>query len=629
MFEEAITALHEGNRLRARDLLTRLLKTGKDNPEYWIWMSACVDTPKERIYCLKEALQRDPQNVSARRGLVMLGQLPVDTSLVLPSRYQKRNWHPGSSMGANSEGIPAKKKTRWVPIALAGAALVAVLGYVLLAFILPSEQARRPQAVAAHRATSTDAFTDTPSPAVTPTQSAKGGITPLALLIKETYTPTPLYVNTPHPISDAFKVALRAYQRGEWETARRYLAQALTAEPSMADGFYYIGESYRFQKDYDLAYQSYNQAININPDFGAAYAGRAQARLGMNSSAVNEARADLETAVEKDPDFDQAYFDLAVLDLDQNDLDAARQILQQVEHRLPNSAQLYYLKGRIDLRANEPSSAVTNARQAVELDITLLPAYLLLGQAMQAAGDLKGSLDPLTTYTLYETKNAQAWLDLAQAQDASGKASDAFQSFNRALELNGQFIEAYLRRGQIYLDRNQSSSALEDFEKAIRLDPTSFEAALGKAQALTQLDFPGDAYIQLEKAQSLAETDAQKAELYYFRARSLEVLSENEAALRDWRSLLDLPPASVPAAYTGQAKDRIEALIKLTPSPTVTPTIIPTDTRQPTKTLVPTSTRQPTATSTSTSTSSPTPKPSNTPVSTKTPVSTVTRTPAH
>ncbi len=242
MFEEAITALREGNRLRARDLLTRLLKTGKDNPDYWIWMSASVDTPKERIYCLKEALQLDPQNVSARRGLVMLGQLPVDTSLVLPSRYQKRNWHSGSSMAAGSESTPAKKRARWVPFALAGAVVVAVLGYVLFAFILPSgEQTHRPQAVAARRATPTAALTGTPSPVVTPTQSAKGGITPLALLPIETYTPTPLYVNTPHPISDAFKVALRAYQRGDWELARRYMGQALTAEPSIADGLYYIG----------------------------------------------------------------------------------------------------------------------------------------------------------------------------------------------------------------------------------------------------------------------------------------------------------------------------------------------------------------------------------------------------
>lgn len=77
MFQEALTAIHAGDRLRARDLLTRLLQNVKDNPEYWIWMSTVVDTVKERIYCLKEALRLDPQNAAAKRGLSILGAGPA------------------------------------------------------------------------------------------------------------------------------------------------------------------------------------------------------------------------------------------------------------------------------------------------------------------------------------------------------------------------------------------------------------------------------------------------------------------------------------------------------------------------------------------------------------------------
>ena len=51
----------------------RLLKTDQSNASYWIWMSAAVDTTKERIYCLETALRLDPQNAIAKRGLVLLG----------------------------------------------------------------------------------------------------------------------------------------------------------------------------------------------------------------------------------------------------------------------------------------------------------------------------------------------------------------------------------------------------------------------------------------------------------------------------------------------------------------------------------------------------------------------------
>ena len=52
MLDEAIAAAREGDRTRARDLLTRLLRTDQSNPEYWLWMSSIVDSPKEKIYCL-------------------------------------------------------------------------------------------------------------------------------------------------------------------------------------------------------------------------------------------------------------------------------------------------------------------------------------------------------------------------------------------------------------------------------------------------------------------------------------------------------------------------------------------------------------------------------------------------
>ena len=38
MFQEAVKAAREGDKIRARDLLTRLLRTTKTNPAYWLWM---------------------------------------------------------------------------------------------------------------------------------------------------------------------------------------------------------------------------------------------------------------------------------------------------------------------------------------------------------------------------------------------------------------------------------------------------------------------------------------------------------------------------------------------------------------------------------------------------------------
>ena len=95
MLREAMDALRLGDRVRARDLLTRLLKTDQKNPKYWLWLSVAVDTQNERIYCLQMVLKADPQNSAAKRGLILLGD-SRQTIQCRPSRstgraYGRRN----------------------------------------------------------------------------------------------------------------------------------------------------------------------------------------------------------------------------------------------------------------------------------------------------------------------------------------------------------------------------------------------------------------------------------------------------------------------------------------------------------------------------------------------------------
>jgi hypothetical protein len=68
MLQEAIEAIRQGQRARARDLLTRLLRTNQSNSEYWLWMSSVVDTYKEQVYCLQNVVRLDPKSSAARQA---------------------------------------------------------------------------------------------------------------------------------------------------------------------------------------------------------------------------------------------------------------------------------------------------------------------------------------------------------------------------------------------------------------------------------------------------------------------------------------------------------------------------------------------------------------------------------
>ncbi|RPJ49908.1 MAG: hypothetical protein EHM21_06065 [Chloroflexi bacterium] len=609
MFNEAMSAIQAGDRPRARDLLTRLLKIGQDNPDYWVWMSAVVETSKERTFCLKEALRLNPQHAAARRGLILMGSLPPEESLVLPARYQKRNWQAKASALEGGEQSKAVPKSQF---ALMGVALVVVLGLIAFAFFGAQRQFMR-------RTSAPIIFipSDTPAPTVetTPTalQILSGSPTPLWMILKATYTPTPLYINTPHSSSEAYRIGLRYFGRQDWKNALTYFKQAATAEPTAPDIEYYLGEIHRAQGNYPQALQSYNGVIKDTPGFAPAYLGRARVTLALNEKNVESALIDLQTAIEKDGSYGEAYLGLAELYLQTGENGQALEALEQAEIRMPESPLVFLYRAEAYLALKDAGQALENARRANQLDVTLLPAYRLIGQVLQSNGDLAGSISPLNVYVTYQPDDAQAWAMLANAYLDQKNARDGLKALDQSLRLDNRQKEAYLLRAQLLLDQDKAESALNDFKAASRLDATSYEASLGIGKALMAMKYPGDAYMQFERTKALAQDELQNAEVIFWRAQSLEKLGQLEVAQRDYKALTTLPAGSVNAEWVEYAKERLAAMALLTPSPkpkTATPTITVTFTRQPTKTKAPTATRQPTRTST----------PSKTPLPTKTPV---------
>jgi tetratricopeptide (TPR) repeat protein len=94
------------------------------------------------------------------------------------------------------------------------------------------------------------------------------------MFLDATYTPVPLYVNTPHPILEAYRAALRAYARSDYKTMLSFMQQASVEDPNSADLQYYVGEAHHLLGNYEEALDAYEKAIEINQNFAPAYLGR-------------------------------------------------------------------------------------------------------------------------------------------------------------------------------------------------------------------------------------------------------------------------------------------------------------------------------------------------------------------
>ncbi len=610
MRDEAMAAVEAGDRNRARDLFTRLLKINQANPEYWLWMSAMVDTHKERIFCLTEVLRRDPDNAAARRGLVVLGQIPPSENPVAPLRAQKRNWQTAVS---NEPDVKAMRRKTMMTVGITAGVVVVLIG-AAFGLIRLLGQERKP---AAYDFAAFMPTVPTPTQLATPSAVVRSptptfiGVTPLWMQLEATYTPTPMYVNTPHSASEAYRIGLRALDRKDYGGFYEYMIQVATAQPGAVDIVYFMGEARRLAGNYGDAIRLYTDAIQMDANFAPSYVGRARARLALDEKDIEQARADLSEAVALDPFLPDAYLDLITLSLADEDFAEAERLLDQAAGLLPDSPLIPLYRAQIYLAEEKFAEAQAEAQRALDLDITLLPAYRMLGQAMQANGQVAESLEPLETYILYEEDDSEALTLLVNAYEATNQTEKALNMLTAVLEKDKTDWRAFLRRGDLFMSLNQAKEALADYQQAFRINPFSYRSSMGIGLAFYADSQPRNAYMQFERTRGLAESDKAKAELYYWLARTLEDINEPVAASNHWKLLLELPEEAVDPEWIDYAKARLAVLatptntpipptVTMTPRPTGsrTPTPTASSTRFPTKTHTPAATRAPSRTPT-------------------------------
>jgi tetratricopeptide (TPR) repeat protein len=363
--------------------------------------------------------------------------------------------------------------------------------------------------------TATNLFS-TPTPAQT---------TPLALLLNVTYTPTPRYVNTPHPASEAFRLGLVAQKREDWDSMADLMQQTIDLEPDAADAYYYLGIAFLELDEPSKALNAFVQSSLTNNQFGPAFVGRAMARLAMDPQA--EVSRDFQNAILRSPDFGLAYLERARYLISRGrNLDAAAD-LDVAETLLAGSSEVPYLRALIAFNQLDYEEARRLATDALNKNITNLANYRLLGEIEFAAGNLEEAADWLRTYNEYDPQNLEIVGLLAQSLAQTGAVNEALDLFTLLVDQNTSNPDFYLGRGQVYLAAGDFESAFKDLNQANRLRRTDYDILLALSIALIETGEAGNAYITLNETLPLASDNSEQSVVRFYRGKALFVLVEN------------------------------------------------------------------------------------------------------
>jgi tetratricopeptide (TPR) repeat protein len=572
IFQEAVDALRRGEKSRAKEKLTLLLKADQNNATYWVWMSATVDAPKERIYCLQTALKLDPANTTAKRGLILLGALPPDETVLPFPLNRRRAWEEKLLLAhelpkpKGVQALTSNPTARLAGFILLGLVVVAV---VVVGLLRPGRNTIR--AASTNTAGPSPTFTATPTfmnatAASTPTFT---GPTPLWMLLPATYTPTPLYVNTKRApqSSDQYRIAQDAYNKKDWDAFILNMKLVATLEPDAADVYYMLGEGYRFQGNSKEALTNYNRALEIVPNFGPAYLGLALTRLLQDAGADVEQL--FEFAIERDPNFGEIYLERARYYLQRKDTKAALADLKKADELLPDSADVYLTYANVYIAMEEPEQALKAAEKANSLNITILPTYVLLGELYVADGQYEKSIEFLEKYVSFETEDGRAFALIGQAYFELGNYDKAIENLDKAFLLNPSGMNKFsLYRGLANLELGNVDNAIDDLEKAFSADEQSFDVNLALTRAYYLQEKFGSAFLKVEACRSLAKTDEQIELVHYWSALILEKRDDLKGAIKEWRALLAMPEDVMTPEMRAEAEQHLKSMVTPTNTPT-------------------------------------------------------------
>ncbi len=196
------------------------------------------------------------------------------------------------------------------------------------------------------------------------------------------------------------------------------------------------------QEDYDGAEDCFTEAINLNPEFEAAWKQRGDMKL--MSGASKYAIDDYNKAIELDPTYASAFLKRSQAWLDQNDSEKAQKDLDAVSEMDPDSpevlllaASIFEKEGRIDDAIASYDKALSNAPKDTQVLNARALIHLFNGNPEKAVADLT-RIQTLDGSNFVNSFN----LGLAYGQ-LEGKWKEAFQHFDKAFKKNPDLLKGY------------------------------------------------------------------------------------------------------------------------------------------------------------------------------------------
>ena len=270
-----------------------------------------------------------------------------------------------------------------------------------------------------------------------------------------------------------------AMQRGDLPAAEQQFQLAVTAAPTLSDGYLGLGLVQVRRGELDAAVKSLSRTIELNPNLPGAhlFLGISQYQIGQPDLAV----ASLRSEIALQPSNIEALTWLGIVELGQDHPELATAPLDQALALTTKDPRVLYYSARAHMLVAE-----ADYRQLGQLD----PDSALVHRGLAESYSLSAQPEKaLTEYELAVQKdpsNPDLYEALAEADQKMGKVDASKVAYEKALQLNPHSAIALYNVGRLDVERGKPADGIPKLRQAEGLHaspaPTDFYLGLGLAE---------------------------------------------------------------------------------------------------------------------------------------------------
>jgi tetratricopeptide (TPR) repeat protein len=211
----------------------------------------------------------------------------------------------------------------------------------------------------------------------------------------------------------------------------------------------------------------------------------------------------------------------------------------------PNNADLYDKRANYYISKKEFELALSDVRQAMNIDSTKANYFLTLSDIYFAQGKATASQNALQKSIVLDPEFIEGYMKLAELNLYLKKYEKTFELIDKALELDKLNAKAYFMKGMTYKEMGDTAKAVKAFKTTIDQDPEYYHAfiELGLLYSIKHNK------LALEYFNSAIRLNPKSVEAYYALGMFCQENDKMNEALNAYTKIIQLEPKNKYAHY--------------------------------------------------------------------------------